>query len=217
MTESPGRAVERVYAAEMVDASTEGSAPGDHVDSSAWDRGMIARLMAGDDRALAAIYDQYSSLVHGIAVRLLNPAAAADVTQQVFVQLWERPDSFDGSRGSLRTFLSVLTRRRAIDLMRVESRAERRKEVAARQAVAVVPNVDEAAMTMIASERVRAALDHLPDDQRRAVELAYFEGLTFKQVAVATGVAEGTAKSRLRLALARLATVLRAEGTVEWA
>jgi len=186
-------------------------------ETAAWDRGMVARLMAGDDRALAAIYDQYSSLVYGIALRLLNSSAAADVTQQVFVQLWERPDSFDASRGSLRTFLSVLTRRRAIDLMRVESRAERRKEVVARQAVSVVPNVDEAAMTMIASERVRAALTHLPDDQRRAIELAYFDGLTFKQVAVATGVAEGTAKSRLRLALARLATVLRAEGTVEWA
>ena len=81
----------------------------------------------------------------------------------------------------------------------------------------IVPNVDEAAMAMIASERVRIAVTMLPAEQRHAVELAYFDGLTFRQVAVATGVAEGTAKSRLRLALNRLAAYLAEEGSVELA
>jgi RNA polymerase sigma-70 factor (ECF subfamily) len=176
--------------------------------SVAWEQGMVARLAAGDDRALAAIYDQYSALVHGIAQRLLGAAGAADVTQQVFLRLWERPESFDPQRGSLRTFLAIMARRRSIDTLRGRARSERRDEWVGRQAPAVTPDVDEAAMAMIASERVRAAVAALPPDQRRAIELAYFEGLTFREVAVATGVAEGTAKSRLRLALGRLAAHL---------
>jgi RNA polymerase sigma-70 factor (ECF subfamily) len=72
-------------------------------------------------------------------------------------------------------------------------------------------------MAMIAAERLRAAVERLPAEQRRAIELAYFDGLTFQQVAQATGAPEGTAKSRLRLALDRLTSALRAEGAVEWA
>jgi RNA polymerase sigma-70 factor (ECF subfamily) len=186
-------------------------------DALAWDRSMVARLMAGDERALEAIYDQYAPLVHGIACKLLGASAAPDITQQVFVRLWERPDAFDPARGSLRTFLATVTRRRAIDAMRRTSRSEKYTQDAARDTPTVVPDVDEAAMTLIAAERVRDALAVLPADQRRVIQLAYFEGLTFREVAVATGVAEGTAKSRLRLALARLASHLQAEGAVEWA
>ena len=176
---------------------------------------MMARLSAGDDRALAAIYDQYSALVYGIAHRLLGASAAADITQQVFLRLWERPESFDAHRGTLRTFLAVMARRRAIDMLRGRVRGERRDELVARQAPASSPDVDEAAMAMIASERVRAAVATLPPEQRRAIELAYFEGLTFREVATATGVAEGTAKSRLRLALSRLAAHLHDDDTAD--
>lgn len=180
-----------------------------------WEQGMMARLLAGDDRALAAIYDQYSSLVYGIAHRLLGVNAASDITQQVFLRLWERPESFDPERGTLRTFLAVMARRRSIDALRGNVRSERRDQRVARQAPVTSPDVDEAAMAMIASERVRAAVATLPPEQRRAIELAYFEGLTFRDVAAATGVAEGTAKSRLRLALARLAAHLHDDDTAD--
>jgi RNA polymerase sigma-70 factor (ECF subfamily) len=80
-----------------------------------------------------------------------------------------------------------------------------------------VPNIDEAALAMIASEKVRAALDTLPPEQRRAIDLAYMEGLTFRQVAVRTNVPEGTAKSRLRLGLGRLGEALRDERPPSWA
>lgn len=183
--------------------------------SAMWEQGMMARLVAGDDRALAAIYDQYSALVYGIANRLLGAGAAADITQQVFLRLWERPESFDPQRGTLRTFLAVMARRRSIDTLRGNVRSDRRDERVARQAAASTPDVDEAAMAMIASERVRAAVATLPPEQRRAIELAYFEGLTFRDVAAVTGVAEGTAKSRLRLALARLAAHLHDDDTAD--
>jgi RNA polymerase sigma factor (sigma-70 family) len=185
--------------------------------SVGWEQAMMGRVLVGDERALASIYDQYSSLVYGIAQRLLGATAAADITQQVFLQLWERPDAWAPERGTLRTFLAVVARRRSVDMLRGSSRSERRERVASSRLPVPVPDVDEAAMAMIASERVHQAVETLPAEQRQAIELAYFGGLTFREVAVATGVAEGTAKSRLRLALKRLALALNDEGTVETA
>jgi RNA polymerase sigma-70 factor (ECF subfamily) len=182
---------------------------------TSWECGLVARLRAGDDSALATIYDQYSALVHGIARRLVGGALAADITQDVFVRLWERPDGFDASRGSLRTYLAVMARRRSIDTLRGRTRSERREERVGREAEPATPNVDEAAMAMLSAERLRAAVAMLPPEQRRAIELAYFDGLTFREVAVATGVPEGTAKSRLRLALTRLAAHLHDDGAME--
>jgi RNA polymerase sigma-70 factor (ECF subfamily) len=178
---------------------------------------MIARIRVGDEGAFGAVYDQYAALVHGIAARLVGREAAADVTQEVFVHLWTRPDGFDPERGGLRTYLAVMARRRAIDLLRWRGRAAEKEQVVARQAPTAVPDIDEAALAMMAAERVREAVGRLPDDQRVAVNLAYFEGLTFREVAVRTGVPEGTAKSRLRLALARLEAALHDEGSRSWA
>ncbi len=171
----------------------------------AWDRAIASRLLAGDDTALAAAYDQYGSLVHGIATHLIGPERANDVTQEVFISLWERPERFDPDRGALRTFLAVLARRRAIDELRSSSRREAREHRSRNQVPETVPNVEEAALAVIAAERIRVALERLPAEQRQAIELAYFEGLTFKEVARATGSPEGTTKSRLRLGLGRLA------------
>jgi RNA polymerase sigma-70 factor, ECF subfamily len=182
-----------------------------------WERAVIARIVAGDDSALAAVFDQYSALVHGIAARLVGRDAASDVCQEVFVQLWEHPERFDAGKASLRTFLAVLARRRAIDQLRRIGRRATNEERSGRQTLTSVPNLEESAINMFEAERVRAAVARLPDDQRRAIELAYFEGLTFREVAVATGAHEGTAKSRLRLGLNRLASALGSEGVVEWA
>lgn len=178
---------------------------------------MLARLRSGDDRALGALYDQYGSLVHGIAVHLVGTSRASDITQEVFLRLWERPEMFDPSRGSLRTFLAVAARRRAIDALRREGRAVAREERAVHHQPTVAPDVDEAAMALVDASRVRRAVAALPAEQRRCVELAYFDGLTYREVAVAMGAPEGTTKSRLRLALARLAASLEDEGAVEWA
>jgi RNA polymerase sigma-70 factor (ECF subfamily) len=180
--------------------------------SGSWEREVRLRLLAGDHAALAEVYDQYSSLVYGLAYRVIGDARAAeDVSQDVFVGLWERPDAFDPSRGSLRTWLGTLTHRRAVDHVRREEARRRRNEKAAR-AVAVAPDVDEMAAALVTAERVRAALDVLPDDQRRAVDLAYFGGRTYRDVARILGIPEGTAKSRLRLALKKIAAELESAG-----
>ena len=183
--------------------------------SSDWERDVRERLVGNDDEALAEIYDQYSSFVYGLALRVVGDARAAeDVSQDVFVGLWERPAVFDPDRGSLRTWLGTLTHRRAVDYVRREEARRRRAERDAARAVSA-PDVEELATAMVAAERVRAALDLLPSDQRRAIQLAYFGGKTYRQVAEVLGIPEGTAKSRLRLGLRRIAEALEAQGD-EW-
>jgi RNA polymerase sigma-70 factor, ECF subfamily len=179
-----------------------------------WERRMMARIAVGDDAALEQVYDQYSALVHGIAVRLVGGDSAADICQEVFTSLWNSPSRWNGERGSLRTFLVVIARRRCIDLIRSAGRRSANEQRAHRAVPVVAPNVDEAAIALVTGERVRDALHHLPDAQRRAIELAYFEGLTFAQVAIRTGASEGTAKSRIRLGLHRLNSLLGPGETV---
>jgi RNA polymerase sigma-70 factor (ECF subfamily) len=175
----------------------------------AWERSLVDRIVAGDDSALVTAYDQYSPLVYGIAARMLGRDRAADVCQEVFVALWDHPERFDAERGTLRAYLVTVARRRCIDQLRLTGRRSS-NELRAHVAQPVLsPNVDESALAMIAGQRVRRALDALPPEQRRAIELAYFDGLTFRQVAEATGASEGTAKSRIRLGLHRLADQMR--------
>lgn len=172
-----------------------------------WDAAMMRRVAAGDDTALAAIYDCHSSLVHGLARRMLGAAAAADVCQEVFVVLWRHPDRFDPARGSLPSYLATITHRRCIDELRRSGRRTANEE----RSLDHSPAADEPealGIQQLTASAVRRALDLLPALQRQAVELAYFHGLTFREVATVTGVSEGTAKSRLRLARDRLATTL---------
>ena len=171
---------------------------------------LAARLAAGDDRALTEVFDQLASSVYGGALRVLGSGSAAqDVVQDVFVELWSHPDRYDPAAGSLRTYLIVLARHRAVDVLRSELRRVARQERHYRLTPAEPPGAasDEVVAAETASV-VRAAVQLLPDGQRRVVELAYFEGLTCREVANAMGIPEGTAKSRLRLAMAKLETVL---------
>ena len=171
---------------------------------------LTARLAAGDDRALAEAYDQLGPAVYGAALRVLGQwTAAQDVAQDVFVELWSHPDRYDPAAGSLRTYLTVLARRRAIDVVRSElrriARQERNHRLTPQQGIASPSDEVEAAE---AAGVVRAAVRLLPGSQREVVELAYFGGLSYREVALAIGIPEGTAKSRLRLALAKLESVL---------
>lgn len=176
---------------------------------------MRDRIVARDDTALTEVYDQFASFVYGLALRVIGDARAAeDVSQDVFVGIWQRPEAFDPQRGSLRTWLGTLTHRRAVDYVRREEARRRRAEREASRAV-TTPDVEEMATALVTAERVRAALDVLPAEQRRAIQLAYFEGKTYRQVAEVLGIPEGTAKSRLRLGLRRVAAALEAEGA-EW-
>ena len=178
---------------------------------SQWERSTRDRLVAGDEGALNEIYDQFSSFVYGLALRVIGDARAAeDVSQDVFVTVWERPDAFDPDRGSLRTWLGTLAHRRAVDHVRREE-ARRRRGIKDAARPETTPDVEEMAMALVTAERVRSALATLPDEQRRAIQLAYFGGKTYRQVAEVLGIPEGTAKSRLRLGLRRIAGALETE------
>ena len=182
------------------------------VEGTAWERDVRARLVARDHAALTELYDQFGSYVYGLAARVIGDRRAAeDVTQEVFLSLWERPEAFDPERGRLRTFVGTLAHRRAIDLVR---REEARRRRGARDAAAklAIPDVDELAIAIVTAEHVRAEVEQLPAEQRRAIELAYFGGRTYRQVADELGIPEGTAKSRMRLGLRRIADSLAAKG-----
>jgi RNA polymerase sigma factor (sigma-70 family) len=185
--------------------------------SVAWEQCTRERLMAGDEGALGECYDQYASFVYGLILRVVrDPKAAEDITQDVFLCLWEKPAIFDPEKGALRTWLGTLAHRRAVDHVRREE-ARRRRDDAALTRVTRTPDVEEMALALVTAERVREALAELPREQREAVELAYFDGKTYREVAVVMGIPEGTAKSRLRLALRRIASTLEAEDLRQWA
>jgi RNA polymerase sigma-70 factor, ECF subfamily len=147
-------------------------------------------------------FTDHHRAVYSTAFRVLGDAAQAqDVVQDVFLRLWRKPGSFDASRGELATYLRLMARSRALDLWRegqVRERAAERLKV-----VADSPSTDPAELDHD-GEEVRAALSHLPGSQREALVLAYWGGLTAAQIAQHANVPLGTAKSRLRLGLARL-------------
>jgi RNA polymerase sigma-70 factor, ECF subfamily len=171
---------------------------------------LAARLAAGDDRALAEVFDRMAPAVYGSALRVLrHHAAAQDVVQDVFVELWSQPGRYDPGAGPLRGYLVMQARHRAVDLIRSDLRRIARQERSSRLETAQPdPSPCEQMMVSETAAAVRAAVQTLPEAQRRMVELAYFGGLTCRQAAEAAGIPEGTAKSRLRLALAKLETAL---------
>ena len=183
--------------------------------SQSWDATMVDRVAAGDETALGTLYDKYGGLLYSLALRVTRyRTAAEDVVQEVFVHVWTHPLTFDETRGSLRSWLGVIAHRRAVDRVRREAAARAREERDHRRTVSAPPDIAEAAATLITSEHVREAVRRLPADQRQAIELAYFDGRTFREVATMLGIAEGTAKSRIRLGLSKLSDAL--QGVISW-
>ena len=174
------------------------------------DVSLVARIAVGDDRALQVIYERYSPMVYGLARRVTaSTAHAEEITQEVFVYLWQNPDRFDPERGTLRAFLGALAHRRSVDEIRRNSRRTAREDRVGNDPASLesleIGDDFERSQT---ADRVRAAVSSLPEQQRQAVLLAYFGGCTFRQVAERLGIPEGTAKSRLRLGLGKLAVLL---------
>lgn len=158
-------------------------------------------LKSGDQSAMAALYDRYSSVVYAVALRVLGEAGAAeDVLQEVFLQLWRNPGAFDAARGSLGAWLAVITRNRAIDLLR-----KRRPETDIEDCVvSVAPDLAGEADRARAAEKVRGVLSGMPGPQRDALQMAYFEGLSHSEIATRTGEPLGTVKTRIRAGLIAL-------------
>lgn len=178
--------------------------------SAAREQYLWERLIHRDHDAFAELYGQFACGVHQMATRIAGDSHAAhDITQEVFLQAWDRPASFDPERGSLRTWLALLTHAAAVRWLRGrESDARKVQRQEAERHVTAGP--DEVASARISAQRARAALQRLPPHQRRALELAYVEGLTYREVATELGIPEGTAKSRIRLGLGHLARLVAA-------
>jgi len=168
------------------------------------------RIRGGDAAALGELYDRHAAAALAVAMRVVGGRAEAeDVVHDAFVAVWRKIDRFDAQRGSLRAWLLTVVRNRAIDRVRTRRTAVDVDEADDRSLLRTGPNPTwEAALDRAAANDLRQAMEALPDEQRRAVELAYFEGYTYREVAEITGVPPGTANGRLRLALAKLREAL---------
>ena len=174
------------------------------------DRELAARLVAGDEGALRETYRAYAPAVHGLALRVLsNEGLAEEVVQDVFVRLWEQPERFDASRGPLRAFLLAMAHSRAVERVRSEESLRRRHAVAAFQPAPLVDEPARVLETRDAEHAVRAALAVLPDVQRVPIEMAYFDGLSYREVARELDEPEGTVKYRIRMGMQKLRAALQ--------
>lgn len=162
---------------------------------------LVSAIRAGDQSAMAALYDRYSPVVYSVALRVLGDTGGAeDVQQDVFLQLWRNPGAFDASRGNLGAWLAVISRNRAIDALR-----KRRPESDLENVVlSVVPDMAGDADRSRIAEKVRGLLGTMPTPQRAALEMAYYKGLTHTEIAAKTGEPLGTIKTRIRAGLTAL-------------
>lgn len=162
------------------------------------DAELILQVRLGDEAAMALLYDRYARVVYSVALRILcDSSTAEDILQEVFMQLWRNPQAFDASRGSLGAWLAVVTRHRAIDHLR-----QRRPETnAAETVIAVDSALESTAERSQAVEKIRTVLESMPSEQRTALEMAFFEGMTHREIAGKTGQPLGTVKTRIRAGL----------------
>ena len=166
-----------------------------------------AQMFAPDQTILREIYDRFRGAVMAVAQRVLrNPTLAEDVVQETFVSFWNSPDGFDPARGSLKTYLLTIAHRRAVDVVRSEESRARREQIPPDPDYS---RVEEDVMTKVSSETVRQALNGLDENERRAIVMAYFGGLTYVEVAKELGAPEGTVKSRIRAGMRKLAVNLQ--------
>nr|WP_221379182.1 sigma-70 family RNA polymerase sigma factor [Actinoplanes polyasparticus] len=164
---------------------------------------LAERLRAGDETALRVAYERHGSAVLYLAQRLLgNRADSEDVTQMTFVAAWTGRDSFDPQRGTMLGWLLGIARRKAVDRLRSASREQRTTETV--QAQQTAPDADETPERIVDRLVVADELGRLPDEQRRTLELAFFDDLTHPQIATVTGLPLGTVKSHIRRGMANL-------------
>jgi RNA polymerase sigma-70 factor (ECF subfamily) len=166
--------------------------------------------------ALGEAYRRHAGASFGLALRILGSRPLAEeVVQEVFLRLWNEPDKFDPARGTLRAFLLAQTHGRSVDLVRAESARRAREERDARRTAEAGYDLEREVEDLTLAEHVREALDELNEGERAAIELAYFGGHSYREVATLLGEPEGTVKSRIRVGLRRLRDSLVETGATE--
>lgn len=170
------------------------------------DADLLARVQRGEESAMAAIYDRYSRIVYSVALRVLrDPASAEDILQEVFMQMWRSPAKFVAARGSLGGWLAVVARNRSIDRLRRRRPTEQVEEMN----IAALGNLADEAERTLLMERCRTVIVQLPPEQRKTLEMAFFDGLTHSEIADMTGDPLGTVKTRIRSAVMTLRKALQ--------
>ncbi|HWB33136.1 MAG TPA: sigma-70 family RNA polymerase sigma factor [Acidobacteriaceae bacterium] len=165
------------------------------------DVALLARVQAGEEGAMASLYDRYSRLIYSVALRVLRDAASAeDVMQEVLMQVWRSPAGFASARGSLGGWLAVVARNRAIDLLRRRRPTDSVDDVPLASSFNLADEAERSSLM----QRARGVILELPRDQRKALEMAFFDGLTHNEIAELTGTPLGTVKTRIRSALLSL-------------
>lgn len=169
------------------------------------DAALVVAIGRWRQDALAEAYRRHAGAVFGLASRVLaDRTLGEEVVQEVFLRLWDHPDRFDAARGSLRSYLLAQCHGRAVDLVRSESSRRDREERQERGRAEAGYDLEHEVWDIVVADHVREALDKLPPGERQAIELAYFGGKTYREVAHDLGQPEGTVKSRIRSGLRRL-------------
>ncbi|MEO8335172.1 MAG: sigma-70 family RNA polymerase sigma factor [bacterium] len=178
------------------------------------DAELIRRMAAGDEQSLTAFYDRWNSLVHAVVLRILRQRDdVEDVVEEVFWQSWRQANRYLAARGSVQTWLLTIARSRALDRVRsVKRLREEPLEGESGESIVQQASESDASMDAESAERrviVMAALSELPPEQREALELGYYSGLSQSEIAERTGHALGTIKTRMRLAMQKLKAPLQ--------
>jgi RNA polymerase sigma-70 factor (ECF subfamily) len=165
------------------------------------DAALLASVQRGEESAMASLFDRYSKVVYSVALRVLrDPASAEDVLQEVFMQIWRNPNGFIATRGSLGGWLAVVARNRSIDALRRKRPSEQVDDME----LASNYNLANEAERNSLMEKARGVIRLLPMEQRKTLEMAFFDGLTHSEIAEMTGDPLGTVKTRIRSALTSL-------------
>ncbi|CAN5489874.1 sigma-70 family RNA polymerase sigma factor [soil metagenome] len=173
------------------------------------DAGLVVAISRYHQEALAEAYRRHAGAVFGLSRRLLvDVTLAEEIVQEVFLRLWNQPEKFDPGRGSLRSYLLAQCHGRSVDLLRSETSRRRREEREHRHAAEAGYDLEREVWDMAVADQVKEAIAALPQQERKAIELAYLGGHTYREVASLLDQPEGTIKSRIRAGLRRMRTEL---------
>lgn len=172
---------------------------------SASDANLVVAIARWHESAMAEVYRRHGGAVYALAKKvLLNENAAEEITQEVFIDLWQHPEKFDSQRGSLRSFLLARTHGKSVDLIRSEESRKQRESKTTRETATAGYDLEHQVWDMAVAEKVQKCVDDLPEEMRKPIELAYFGGHTYREVAEMLDTPEGTIKSRIRIGLSKL-------------
>ncbi|MDQ3574685.1 MAG: sigma-70 family RNA polymerase sigma factor [Actinomycetota bacterium] len=186
--------------------------------SDASDGALVVAIGRWREDALAEAYRRHAGAVYALARRVLvDVTPAEEVVQEVFLRLWTEPEKFDPERGSLRSYLLAQSHGRAVDILRSETSRRRREDRQARQTAEAGYDLEREVWDLTVAERVKEMVTVLPQEERRAIALAYFGGHTYREVAVLLDEPEGTVKSRIRAGLKRMRSrLVETGGDLAW-